>query len=174
MELTLRDYKLDDLDIFSGKSYRLDNGIEIQQLSCSDWFFKYIPFLERCINHYHVVMRSVDFFSQETPEGFKDFKNKLAFTMLNINFIRDCIRFFISVKILRGSLGKNMKELPIDTVVKIFCYLYLLNTDGLKKKLLCLMEQVGIKKNTPSVTSSSSVNVTGGTRIVERITAKSL
>lgn len=175
MNITLQDYKLDDLDIFNDQGVRLASPlehIEIKQLSCADWFFKYIPFLQRCVNHLNAVIKYTDFFAEHTPENIKEFKKILAFAMTNINFIRDCIRFFISAGILKGSIDKCMRELPIDGIVKIFIYTYLFNTDGLKKKLFFLAQEVGIKKNMTLETSSTNASVTAGSGIVAAIKAK--
>ena len=173
-ELKLKDWKLEDIDIFNSSGLRLPAPIDsvvIRQLSVHDWFMKYIPFMQRVIRIFGFNIPQGDIFGKDAKDQYLlNIKMQVMKFAANLAFLNELINFLRDVKIISGSRKKWFSILTPDQVILIFMYMYLFNTDGLKKKLFYLTENVLMTKKERLATSSSNVIETrGSTKIVHEI-----
>jgi hypothetical protein len=171
MILKLTNWQLDDIDILNGHGIRLPEPydyVTITQLSAYDWFMLYVPYMQRMMRIYGLTIPQTEI-ADSQAEVFK-FKEQLSIMLMQLNFLKDTLKFFKKIGVIKDDWKRAMKKLTPDAIVFIFLYLYLLNTDGLKKKLLCLAEKVYTTKKEQPATFTTSAAETAGGKIVDKIT----
>ena len=158
------DYKLDDIDIFAWKGVELSNNIVIQQLKAYDWFYVYLPYMQKMINILGNMFPGITL-----DEGYAENKNFIFIAITNKIFKKHYFKLLEKLKIFKCRNNKILKLIKMEMLIDTFFLLYLFNTDGLKKKLKYRIDQVFIQKSPTSGTSSTNAKNMGGCKIVDKI-----
>jgi len=161
------DYKIDDIDIFAYKGVKLPGtNIVLQQLSPYDWFYKYLPYMNKMLALLDNLFPGITIGDEQST---LEYRNIILVALQNKLFRRHYFGLLKKLKVIKGSIKKLMKSTKIDLFIDIFFCLYLFNTDGLKKKLKFRINQVFTQKNQISGISSTNAKKTNGCKIVEKI-----
>lgn len=164
---------MSDIDIFAWKGVSLPYAVPvtIQQLTCYDWFYIYLPMMSRMVNHFYTILPDVDLLKDYSDNGkIEEFKDRFMIALNQYRFRNFCIGMFKKLGFIKCSRKKFLKNTYINDLCEMFLLTYLFNTEGLKKKLKFLIERAFTAKQAISeISSTKQKNTVGSMKIVDKI-----
>lgn len=142
--------------------------VRLRQLSIAEFYrfvpgwrsllSKYLDLLVRC----EVDLKRLD--QVKTKADAEGLAHSVQSLLSFREFRRDYIRLLRRAGIVPCSVRRFEREATPADLAKILVYVYLFNTDGVKKKLTSLLQRAGFRSATTSETSSTSSTGGGGYR----------
>ena len=168
------EYQISDIDIFAYKGVKMPYkkiDVTIQQLSCYDWFYIYLPMMSKMVNYFYTILPNVELLQDyKNMDNVNKFQEGFLISLQEKRFRNHLLAMFKQLNFFNCSIKKFLKYIDIMELCEMFLLTYLFNTEGLKKKLKFLIEKVYTVKKAISGISSPNVKKTvGSTKIVDKI-----